>query len=223
MFLSEECYLWAEGPAHQRHAKTLTSNEQDNAQRLSMGGIMHAGSELSRVSRKTRECGWNLFYSSFILSSAFQKGAAMYGGTGRSFLRMLAGVSARLLGIAGVMSTGCYQAAEPTYGVPSLSVTLTGTVRSEADSTAIEGISIRAFCPRDSLVVGNPAYTGQNGEYYLHVEDYGFHDTDSIGISASDVDGDLNGSFLDADTVLALPQVEEPEVSADILLQPDGN
>lgn len=139
---------------------------------------------------------------------------------GRPVIRFIARLSTRLLGAAGVLTVGCNNAAEPTYGVPSLNVTLTGTVLSAADSSAIVGIRVRAFSPGDSLIVGDTAFTDADGTYYLFVEDYGFFGTDSIGLHAEDVDGAANGEFLSADTVLALPPGDEPDVAADILLQP---
>lgn len=144
-------------------------------------------------------------------------------GAAGTFLRTLCRLSTRFLAAAGVLSAGCYQAAEPSYGVPAVNVTLNGSVRSAADSTAIEGIRLMAFSPSCSLFVGEGVLTDQNGTYHLFLEDYGLFDTDSIGIVADDVDGDLNGAFLSADTVMALPQEEEPVVIADIYLQPAEN
>ncbi len=136
------------------------------------------------------------------------------------FLKKSAALSARLLGMAGVITAGCYQAAEPTYGVPGYSVTLTGTIRSAADSTAIEGIRVRAFSQEVSQIVGEQAFTGADGYYSLFVEDYEFAYTDSIGLTADDVDGAANGEFLSADTVLALSTGDDPELTVDINLQP---
>jgi len=141
----------------------------------------------------------------------------------RPVIRFAAMLSARLLGAAGVLTAGCNQVAEPSYGVPSINVTLTGTVRSATDSSAIEGIRVMAFIPEDSMNVGGAAFTDADGAYYLYVEDYGFFDTDSIGLHSEDIDGVENGEFFSADTVLALPAGGEPEVAANILLQPNGD
>ncbi len=145
----------------------------------------------------------------------------MPGDAGRSILRILGAVSGRLLGIAGVISAGCYQAAEPTYGVPSLNITLTGTVRSSADSSSIEGIYLRVFSPMGSVFTGDETLTDQNGAYHIEVEDYGFYDTDSIGIIADDIDGELNGLFLSSDTVAAVLQTGEQVISTDVILDPE--
>lgn len=159
---------------------------------------------------------WNNYSNHCILSQTRRRGIQM----ARPVIRFIAKLSTSLLGAAGVLTSGCNHAAEPTYGVPSLNVTITGTVLSSADSSAIEGIRVGAFSPGDSLSVGDRTFTDADGNYYLCVEDYGFFDTDSIGIAARDVDGAENGNFFGADTVLALPPGDEPELDADMMLQP---
>ncbi len=187
-----------------------------------MGGIMHSPVELSSLSldRQIIKHPWNNHRIHRILSQEAGERSCRVKVSGRFFLKKAAAISARLLGMAGVITAGCYQAAEPTYGVPGYSVTLTGTVRSAADSTAVEGIRVRAFSQEISQIVGEQAFTGADGSYSLFVEDYEFAYTDSIGLTADDVDGAENGEFYTSDTLLALPTGDDPELNVDINLQP---
>lgn len=142
--------------------------------------------------------------------------------TRKSLLRFHAQAVASLLGIAGVLSTACDTfSAVPAYGPPGVSLTLTGSVLSAADSTTIPGIYLKALSP-DSSISYFENFSVSDGSYYLYLETWDEVWPDTIRIVSQDVDGSENGSFLSADTLVFPPQVnEEAQIETDIFMEPE--
>jgi putative lipoprotein (rSAM/lipoprotein system) len=100
---------------------------------------------------------------------------------------------------AGLMASCC------KYGalVSTLYMNVKGTVKSKATSQIIEGIQIEL---KNSL--SNPkVLTNNNGVFSINSAFDEFENT--VNLHISDIDGELNGSFLSKDTVLNLSSGEK--------------
>jgi len=135
----------------------------------------------------------------------------------RGILWIFSGV----LSMLGVLSAGCSNVAEPSYGPPSTSLVLFGTTRSSADSTLVPGIEVSAL-DADSSTVITSTLTDSQGVYLLYLDSIEFPWPDTLLVTVTDIDGTENGSFLNADT-LVFPEVENPyiDMETNFYLQPD--
>lgn len=140
----------------------------------------------------------------------------------RVFLGTSSKIMAFLLVFFGILSSGCDNSAAPTYGPPGTTLTLSGTVRSQSDSTTVKGIEIRVGTT-DSISLAPFTSTDQNGQYQVFSDDVMLQFSDSVEVIALDVDGELNGRFWNTDTTVVIPSEEEPEIIMDLYLKERGN
>jgi hypothetical protein len=140
-------------------------------------------------------------------------------------LMILSGVLGSILSMLGVLSTGCSDSnpVSPSYGPPSTTIVLFGAIRSSADSTFVPGIEISAL-NADSTTVVSSTLTDAYGNYQLYLDSLEYPWPDTLLVTATDVDGALNGSFLIADS-LVFPEVENPylEIEMDFYLETEDN
>jgi len=143
---------------------------------------------------------------------------------GTGFLKFTGRLFAAFLSTVGVLSS-CNPMAAPTYGVEVFGIQVFGETRVSADTTAISGIEVRLLTV-DYLVEHDVCISGSSGAYELSTGPDFYPWPDSIRLIASDIDGELNGSFLEKDTVLCINGLEEEQdtlfIEMDIYLESAG-
>ena len=133
------------------------------------------------------------------------------------FLKLIAKLFASVLSLLGVVS-GCSGGDAPTYGPPA-GVFFQGRVFSSEDSSSVNGIQVQLTNSDLSLVYGTTESSG-TGDYYLYLEDDSPPWPDSILVSATDIDGEANGSFAPKDTLIFPDSDEEyQEFQIDFVLE----
>lgn len=138
------------------------------------------------------------------------------GNVRRGMLRL----SGCILSMLGVVSSGCSNAAEPTYGPPSVAIHLFGTTMSSADTAAVAGIEVSALST-DSTTLYSSNLTDSEGNYVLDLILY-YPWPDTLLVTASDIDGAQNGSFLNSDTLIFPPgEMSFVEIEKDFYMEPE--
>lgn len=89
-------------------------------------------------------------------------------------------------------TTGCESCWQVEYGVPYADFVVRGQVKSAATGQSIKGIQV--------AMQWDTAYTNENGEYEVAVQD--FPENQSYTIYFRDVDGSENENLADRDTTL---------------------
>lgn len=137
-------------------------------------------------------------------------------------LRLIGKLFASVLGFAGVLSSACVPV-RVDYGPPEPALCVYGRTFSAEDSSSVIGLDIKLTSP-DSLVNygSDIAYDGYFS-FYLESADYTPW-PDSLRLIATDIDGELNGSFAEKDTIL-LPDINEEyiEFNIDLHMLSDNN
>ncbi len=132
----------------------------------------------------------------------------------------------RILAVSSALvSTGCFLF--PSSGFHN-QITLTGFVRSSADSSAIPGIEITIQGLQQSWYV-SPHYSDATGWFDVHwtplVDDSSGEYREWL-VTVTDVDGDQNGAFQGADTIVVEEDpihVSTHEFEVDFYLEPAGS
>lgn len=122
------------------------------------------------------------------------------------FLKFLAKLFASTLSLLGVLS-GCDTLAAD-YGVEG--VYIGGTTFTAEGSLEIPGIQI-TLSSIDSTEVFDEYITDENGFFNIFAELNQLSDTDSLRLRATDIDGEVNGSFATKDTLLFYDSYEGPQ------------
>lgn len=122
----------------------------------------------------------------------------------RKLLRLAATAAAAVLSSLGV--SGCSNSpAEPTYGVPGFAFVVTGSTRSAADSSIVQGITVRLdrILPGDTAAVDSLT-TLADGQFTLEWWEEGdtLPDGYALRLSAVDADTAQYGSYGAVDTVI---------------------
>lgn len=116
-----------------------------------------------------------------------------------AFLKLLAKLISSVLFMAGVLSS-CYKSSNVVYGPPS-ALFVFGNVLSAEDSSSIEGIEIKLSNPDMSTVYNTTLSNNQYG-FDIYMDGQSSPWPDSILVTATDIDGEDNGSFTAKDTLL---------------------
>ncbi len=138
----------------------------------------------------------------------------------KALLRLIGKLLASVLSLLGVLS-GCntMMSPSPDYGV--LGVLAMGQIHSAVDSNTIAGIQVKLSSP-DSIVNYAADTSSSGGDYYLRMGMEYYPWPDSVRLTASDIDGSVNGSFQWKDTLLFLESGQEyQEILIDFYLQSD--
>lgn len=122
-----------------------------------------------------------------------------------AFLKFLAKLISFALALFGVLSS-CYEDSMVAYGPPT-GLTVYGDVFSSEDSSLVQGIQIQ-LSNLDMSTVYNTTYSNENRGYDLYMDGYSPPWPDTILVTATDIDGDTNGSFASKDTLI-LPDIDE--------------
>ena len=135
------------------------------------------------------------------------------------FLKLISRLFTSVLAFFGVLSgSGCINGDMPTYGPPA-GVYFQGRIRASEDSSSVTGIQVQLTNPGLSAVYGT-AESNEHGDYYLPLEQESPPWPDSILVSATDIDGEANGSFLSKDTLIIPDSDDEyQEFYVDFLLE----
>ena len=134
------------------------------------------------------------------MAEAARKGKLM-------FLKLIAKLFASILPMLGVVS-GCSGVDPmPTYGPPA-GVYFQGLVLASEDSSSVSGIQIRLSNPDSTLAYGS-TLSEADGNYYLYLEESSPPWPDTVLVSATDIDGEANGSFMSKDTLIFPDSDEE--------------
>ncbi len=135
------------------------------------------------------------------------------------FLKLIAKLFTSVLAFFGVLSgSGCTNGFMPAYGPPT-GVYFQGQVRASEDSSSVTGIQVQLSNPDLSSVYGT-AHSGEYGNYYLPLEQNSPSWPDTVLVSATDIDGEANGSFLPKDTLIIPDSDDEyQEFYVDFLLE----
>jgi hypothetical protein len=142
------------------------------------------------------------------------------GNAKRGMLRLSSWILGSILSMLGVVSSGCNNSAEPTYGPPSVAIRLFGTTMSSADSATVAGIEVSALST-DSTALYSSNLTDSEGNYVLDLMLY-YPWPDTLLVTASDIDGAQNGSFLNADTLIFPPgEMSFVEIETDFYMEPE--
>ena len=124
-----------------------------------------------------------------------------------NFLRLIGKVITSVLAFFGVLSSSsCINGDMPTYGPPA-GIYFQGQVLASEDSSSVIGIQVRLSNPDLSSVYGSAESTG-GGDYYLYLEQNSPPWPDTVLVSATDIDGEENGSFISKDTLI-IPHSDE--------------
>jgi len=128
-----------------------------------------------------------------------------------AFLKFLAKLISFALALFGVLSS-CYENGMVAYGPPT-DLEVFGRVYSAEDSSHVNGIQIQLSSP-DLSTVYNTTLSNADRGYWL------FMNTsppwpDSILVTATDIDGEENGSFAQKDTLI-LPDIDEDYQSFEV-------
>jgi len=111
-----------------------------------------------------------------------------------TFLKSLSAIIAFLLSIFGV---SCLLAPDE-YGCPSAEYTFKGKVTSSSTGTPIPGIKVTVDSSAVYDSFAQSILTDESGAYEIIVDYGGIPEENIVYIRALDVDGELNGSFDDA-------------------------
>ena len=125
-----------------------------------------------------------------------------------TLLRLSGKVFAAVLSLVGILSCSSGNPeAPPTYGPPSPGLYVWGQISSANDSSRIAGIEVK-LTSTDSLYdyEADTTYSIQYYGLYMGEEYYPW--SDSVRLVATDIDGDLNGSYLSRDTLLFIGSLE---------------
>lgn len=124
-------------------------------------------------------------------------------------LRLIGKLFASVLGLTGVLSSACLPVSAD-YGPPEPAISVYGRTFSAEDSSSVVGLEIKLTSP-DSLV-NYGSVIADDGYFSLYLESADYYPwPDSLRLIATDIDGELNGSFAEKDTIL-LPDVNEEYV-----------
>ncbi|MCK5035731.1 MAG: hypothetical protein KAS73_07565 [Candidatus Sabulitectum sp.] len=134
------------------------------------------------------------------------------------FLNLTAKIFTSVLAFLGVLSgSGCINGDMPTYGPPA-GVYFQGQVLAFEDSSSVNGVQVQLSNPDLSSVYGT-TQSNPDGKYYLYLEQDSPPWPDTVLVSATDVDGEANGSFAPKDTLIFPDSDEEyQEFQIDFLL-----
>ncbi len=113
------------------------------------------------------------------------------------FLRLIAKLLAYALTLFGVLSS-CGDRVTAAYGIEGVS--FYGSTLSSQDSSGIAGIQVKLSSADSSATFGETV-SDSLGSYALFFDDE-ITLPDSIRLTATDIDGPENGSFLEKDTLL---------------------
>ena len=91
------------------------------------------------------------------------------------------------------------------YGMASAEFVVGGTIRSVDQHQPIKGIVVSLGDTFGLLQQGGPVATDSLGKYLLTAELTGRPQQRIVVIHASDIDSNLNGTFLPKDTTISLP------------------
>ena len=134
--------------------------------------------------------------------------AVRYGRT--ALLRLSGKLFAAVLSLVGVLS-GCGNPHDaPAYGPPSAGLDVCGQICSASDSSGITAIEVK-LSTKDSLIDFDRYTTYTSGGYLLQMGTQYYPWPDSVLVIATDIDGDLNGSYLSKDTLISLDDLENPD------------
>lgn len=114
------------------------------------------------------------------------------------FLKFIAKLFASVLSLFGVL-TSCGNNVTAPYGVEGFFIQ--GKTISASDLKGIPGIQISVSNPESAEVFAE-TLTQSHGSYSLHVDPNEVALPDSILLTATDIDGEENGSFISKDTLL---------------------
>jgi putative lipoprotein (rSAM/lipoprotein system) len=95
-----------------------------------------------------------------------------------------------ILGALGFTMSSCFTANE--YGVPSATFIVHGKVTNSQNNQPIKDIQVD--------MGWNKVFTNADGKYEISIGD--FPDNQIFPVRFQDVDGDLNGSYMDLDTIV---------------------
>ena len=120
------------------------------------------------------------------------------------FLKIFAKLFASILSLLGVIS-GC-ETISADYGVEG--VFISGQTLSAADSTNIPGIQVK-LSSNDSTEVFGETIADQSGYFNLSVGTGQISLPDSVRLTATDIDGEENGSFAEKDILFYMEEQED--------------
>lgn len=116
-----------------------------------------------------------------------------------AFLKFIARVFASALSLFGVL-TSCGNNVTAPYGVEG--VYIQGRVVSASDSKGIQGIEI-SVSNLEATEVFADTLTQSYGDFFIRIDTDEVTLPDSIRLTATDIDGEENGSFIARDTLLS--------------------
>ncbi len=131
----------------------------------------------------------------------------------RKLFRYVDRLTGFILGLLGVISVSC--GIEPVaYGPPD-GCFITGLVKD--NGTAVQGIEINVQSP-DSSIIYHSTETSSDGAYWADLYEW----PDSLLITASDIDGPDNGSYLpEGKYITDIPEEGSLYYTVDFELEPD--
>lgn len=121
------------------------------------------------------------------------------------FLKLIAKLFASLLSLFGVLSSCDYDRVTATYGIEG--VHFHGYTFSSGDNSNIPEIQVK-LSSIDSTVEFAETTSDSSGSYYLGIDTDEITLPDSVLLTATDIDGEENGSFISKDTLLVLDESE---------------
>ncbi len=124
-------------------------------------------------------------------------------------LRLIGKLFASVLGFVGVLSSACVPV-RVDYGPPEPAISVYGRTFSAQDSSSVIGLDIKLTSPDSTVDYGSVIADDGYFSLYLESADYSPW-PDSLRLIATDIDGELNGSFAEKDTIL-LPDINEEYV-----------
>jgi len=139
---------------------------------------------------------------------------------GRMVAKFLARMSTFTLSFFSVITSSCDRA-PMAYGVPP-HISVEGRVESSGEGIPIPGIQMNMLKSDSSEVISSDISLSPTGRYFLYADCEIFASPDSVIITATDIDGAENGSYLPSDTMIVVePDSEYFSYEVDFELLPD--